>query len=106
MVSRSLRIAGDELDDAIVHYVKKEYNLMIGERTAEDIKIKIGSAYPVSDEQKYNISGRDLVTGLPRDLPITSGEIREALSETVNAIVDSIRFTLEKTAADLAADVM
>jgi rod shape-determining protein MreB len=106
VVSRSLRIAGDELDDAIVHYVKKEYNLMIGERTAEDIKIKIGSAYPVSDEQKYNISGRDLVTGLPRDLPITSGEIREALSETVNAIVDSIRFTLEKTPPELAADVM
>jgi rod shape-determining protein MreB len=106
VVSRSLRIAGDELDDAIVNYVKKEYNLMIGERTAEDIKIKIGSAYPVSDEQKYNISGRDLVTGLPRDLPITSGEIREALSETVNAIVDSIRFTLEKTPPELAADVM
>ena len=106
VVSRSLRIAGDELDDAIVHYVKKEYNLMIGERTAEDIKIKIGSAYPVSDEQKYNISGRDLVTGLPRDLPITSGEIREALSETVNAIVDSIRFTLEKTPPELAADVI
>jgi rod shape-determining protein MreB len=106
VTSKSLRIAGDELDDAIVHYVKKEYNLMIGERTAEDIKIKIGSAYPVSDEQKYNISGRDLVTGLPRDLPITSGEIREALSETVNAIVDSIRFTLEKTPPELAADVM
>jgi rod shape-determining protein MreB len=106
VVSRSLRIAGDELDDAIVHYVKKEYNLMIGERTAEDIKIKVGSAYPVIDEQKYSISGRDLVTGLPRDLPITSGEIREALAETVNAIVDSIRYTLEKTPPELAADVM
>jgi rod shape-determining protein MreB len=106
VVSRSLRIAGDELDDAIVHYVKKEYNLMIGERTAEDIKIKIGSAYPVSDEQKYNISGRDLVTGLPRELSITSGEIREALAETVNAIVDSIRYTLEKTPPELAADIM
>ncbi|HEY8500159.1 MAG TPA: rod shape-determining protein [Clostridia bacterium] len=106
VVSRSLRIAGDELDDAIVHYVKKEYNLMIGERTAEDIKIKVGSAYPVSDEQKYNISGRDLVTGLPRDLSITSGEIREALEETVNTIVDSIRYTLEKTPPELAADIM
>lgn len=106
VVSRSLRIAGDELDDAIVHYVKKEYNLMIGERTAEDIKIKIGSAYPVSDEQKYNISGRDLVTGLPRELSITSGEIMEALAETVNAIVDSIRYTLEKTPPELAADIM
>jgi len=106
VVSRSLRVAGDELDDAIVHYVKKEYNLMVGERTAEDIKIKVGSAYPVIDEQKYSISGRDLVTGLPRELLITSGEIREALSETVNAIVDSIRYTLEKTPPELAADVM
>ena len=76
VVSRSLRIAGDELDDAIVHYVKKEYNLMVGERTAEDIKIKVGSAYPVNDDQKYSISGRDLVTGL-RDLLITAAEVRK-----------------------------
>ncbi|NLM28279.1 MAG: rod shape-determining protein [Clostridiaceae bacterium] len=106
VVSRSLRIAGDELDDAIVHYVKKEYNLMVGERTAEDIKIKVGSAYPVNDDQKYSISGRDLVTGLPRDLLITAAEVREALAETVNAIVDSIRYTLEKTPPELAADIM
>ncbi len=106
VVSRSLRIAGDELDDAIVHYVKKEYNLMIGERTAEDIKTRIGSAYPMDEGLQYNISGRDLVTGLPKDLSITSKEIREALAEPVNAIVDSIKYTLEKTPPELAADVM
>ncbi len=106
VVSRSLRIAGDELDDAIVHYVKKEYNLMIGERTAEDIKMRIGSAYPLETETKHNISGRDLVTGLPKDLSISSEEIREALAEPVNAIVDSIKYTLEKTPPELAADIM
>lgn len=106
VVSRSLRVAGDDLDDAIVHYVKKEYNLMIGERTAEDIKIKLGSAYPLEKEEKYNISGRDLVTGLPKDIAISSEEIREALKEVVNSIVDSIKYTLEKTPPELAADIM
>jgi rod shape-determining protein MreB len=106
VVSRSLRIAGNELDDAIVHYVKKEYNLMIGERTAEDIKIRIGSASPLEPEININISGRDLVTGLPKDISISSKEIREALSEPVNAIVDSIKYTLEKTPPELAADIM
>jgi len=106
VVSRSLRIAGDELDDAIVHYVKKEYNLMIGERTAEEIKIHIGSAYPLESEEKFNISGRDLVTGLPKDRSISSEEIRGALAEPVNAIVDSIKYTLEKTPPELAADIM
>jgi rod shape-determining protein MreB len=106
VVSRSLRIAGNELDDAIVHYVKKEYNLMIGERTAEDIKIRIGSASPLEPEIDINISGRDLVTGLPKDISISSKEIREALAEPVNAIVDSIKYTLEKTPPELAADIM
>lgn len=106
VVSRSLRIAGNELDDAIVHYVKKEYNLMIGERTAEDIKIRIGSASPLEPEININISGRDLVTGLPKDIPISSQEIRDALAEPVNAIVDSIKYTLEKTPPELAADIM
>ncbi|NLY19640.1 MAG: rod shape-determining protein [Clostridiaceae bacterium] len=106
VVSRSLRVAGDDLDDAIVHYVKKEYNLMIGERTAEDIKIKLGSAYPLETEETYSISGRDLVTGLPKDIAISSEEIREALKEVVNSIVDSIKYTLEKTPPELAADVM
>lgn len=106
VVSRSLRVAGDEMDDAIVHYVKKEYNLMIGERTAEDLKIKLGSAYPLEPEEECTISGRDLVTGLPKDLSISSEEIREALKEAVNSIVDSIKYTLEKTPPELAADIM
>lgn len=106
VVSRSLRIGGDELDDSIVLYVKKEYNLMIGERTAEDIKIKVGSAYMLEEETKHNISGRDLVTGLPKDLTISSDEIRAALSEPINSIVDSIKYTLEKTPPELASDIM
>ncbi len=106
VVSRSLRIAGNELDDAIVHYVKKEYNLMIGERTAEDIKIRIGSASQLDPELKVSISGRDLVTGLPKDISISSEEIREALAEPVNSIVDPIKYTLEKTPPELAADIM
>ncbi|NLU52853.1 MAG: rod shape-determining protein [Clostridiaceae bacterium] len=106
VVSRSLRIAGDEFDDAIIHYIKKEYNLMVGERTAEDIKIKIGSACPMEAEETYNISGRDLVTGLPKELSISSMEIREALKEPVNAVIDSIKLTLEKTPPELAADIM
>lgn len=106
VVSRSLRVAGDEFDDAIIHYIKKEYNLMIGERTAESIKMEIGSAYPLKEEEAYNISGRDLVTGLPKELSISSMEIREALKEPVNSVVDSIKLTLEKTPPELAADIM
>ncbi len=106
VVSRSLRIAGDEFDDAIIHYIKKEYNLMIGERTSEDIKLKIGSAYPLEEEETYNISGRDLVTGLPKELSISSMEIREALKEPINSVVDSIKYTLEKTPPELASDIM
>ena len=106
VVSKSLRIAGDEFDESIVHFIKKEYNLMIGERTAERIKLSIGSAYPFETEEYYQISGRDLVTGLPKDIKITSVEIREALREPVNSIIDSIRYTLEKTPPELAADIM
>lgn len=106
VVSRSLRVAGDEFDDSIIHYIKKEYNLMIGERTAEDIKVKIGSAFPLEKEETYNISGRDLVTGLPKELQVSSEEIREALKEPVNSVVDSVKFTLEKTPPELAADIM
>lgn len=106
VVSRSLRVAGDEFDDAIIHYIKKEYNLMIGERTAEDIKLKIGSAYPQDREETYDVSGRDLVTGLPKELAISSEEIRESLREPINSIVDSIKFTLEKTPPELASDIM
>ncbi len=106
VVSRSLRIAGDEFDDSIIHYIKKEYNLMIGERTAESIKLTIGSAYPLEEEETHTISGRDLVTGLPKELSISSMEIREALREPINSVVDSIKYTLEKTPPELAADIM
>lgn len=106
VVSRSQRIAGDEFDDSIIHYIKKEYNLMIGERTAEDIKLKIGSAYPLDQEESYTISGRDLVTGLPKELGISSVEIRDALREPINSVVDSIKYTLEKTPPELASDIM
>lgn len=106
VVSRSLRIAGDEFDDSIIHYIKKEYNLMIGERTAEAIKLKIGSAHALEKEETYNVSGRDLVTGLPKEITVTSQEIREALREPINAVVDSIKLTLEKTPPELASDIM
>jgi len=106
VVSRSLRIGGDEFDEAIISYIKKEYNLMIGERTAEAIKLKIGSAYPLEEEETYNVSGRDLVTGLPKELAISSMEIREALKEPVYAVIDSIKLTLEKTPPELASDIM
>lgn len=106
VTSKSLRVAGDELDEAIVHYIKKEYNLMIGERTAEEIKLKIGAAYPKAVDDQMEIRGRDLITGLPKNLKVTSSEITEALKEPVNAIVDSIKYTLEKTPPELASDIM
>jgi len=106
VTSKSLRIAGDEFDESIVHYVKKEYNLMIGERTAEEIKMAIGAAYPKPKEESIEIRGRDLVTGLPKNITITSSEIIEALKEPINAIIDAIKFTLEKTPPELAADIM
>lgn len=106
VTSKSLRIAGDEMDQSIVSYIKREYSLMIGERTAEQIKIEIGSAYPDEVEKSMEIRGRDLVTGLPKVLVITSSEIREALSEPVNTIIDAIKSTLEKTPPELAADIM
>lgn len=106
VTSKSLRVAGDEMDEAIVHYVKKEYNLMIGERTAEEIKITIGSAYPKPKEETMEIRGRDLITGLPKNISISSTEIMDALKEPVDAIVDSIKYTLEKTPPELAADIM
>ena len=106
VASQSLRIAGDELDDDIVDYIKKEYNLMIGERTAEEIKFGIGSAYEYEDESTMEVKGRDLITGLPRTVSLTSREIRGALSESIFSIVDAIKNTLEKTPPELAADVM
>lgn len=106
VVSKSIRVAGDEMDEAIVAHCRKNYNLLIGERTAEQIKIDIGSAYPFEEESSMEIRGRDLVTGLPKTFSITSAEVRDALMDPVNTIVDAIRLTLEKTPPELSADIM
>ncbi len=106
VASKSLRIAGDELDSDIVNYIKKEYNLMVGERTAEEIKFKIGSAFEYEGESEMEVKGRDLLTGLPRTITLSSKEIRGAISESIFAIVDAIKTTLEQTPPELAADVM
>ncbi len=106
VVSRSLRIAGNKLDDAIMNFVKKEFNLAIGERTSEEIKVRIGSAYPTGEEESMDIRGRDLVTGLPKTVTITSTHVREALREPLMAIIDAIKVTLEDTPPELAADIM
>ncbi len=104
--SRSIRIAGDELDDAIASYVRRAYNLYIGDRTAELAKIEIGSAYPLEQELKLTVKGRDLVTGLPRSAIISSEEIRMAIQEPLNAIVEAVKLTLEATPPELASDAM
>lgn len=104
--SQSLRVAGDELDSAIIAYIRKEYNLMTGERTAEQIKWQIGSAFPYEGESEMEVRGRDLVSGLPKNIVISSAEVRNALSEPIMEIVDAIKATLEKTPPELAADVM
>ena len=106
VTAKSIRLGGDELDEAIVNYVKKEYNLMIGERTAEDVKIKIGSAYKEEKEVEMEIRGRDLISGLPKTMQISSSEVRDALRDPVNSIVDGIKSTLEKTPPELASDIM
>ena len=104
--SESIRIAGDELDDAIITYVKKEYSLALGERTAEEIKVALASAYPLEEELYAEIRGRDLVTGLPKTIVVSTEEIREAVEEPVSAIVDAVKVTLDKTPPELAADIM
>jgi len=106
VVSKSVRIAGDEMDNAIIQHIKRKYNLMIGERTAEEIKIKIGSADLLPEEKTMVIKGRDLVAGLPRTIEVTSEEIREALAEPVAVIVETVKGTLEKTPPELAADIV
>ena len=106
VTSKSLRIAGDELDQAIIVYIKKEYNLMIGERTAENVKIQLGSAFDIGENTTMEIRGRDLITGLPKVLNISEAEVREALKEPVALIIDSIKTTLEKTPPELASDIM
>jgi rod shape-determining protein MreB and related proteins len=106
VTSRSIRIAGDEMDESVIQYIKRLYNLMIGERTAEQLKMEIGSAMPLDKLESIEIRGRDLVTGLPKTLAITSDEVAEALSDTVNAIVDAVKVTLEKCPPELSADIM
>ncbi len=106
VICNSLRVAGDAFDSTIVNYVKRECNLQIGDRTAEEIKIAIGSAYPYEDEAYMDIKGRDLVTGLPKVTKIKASQIREALSEPVSEIIECIKLTLEKTPPELAADIM
>jgi rod shape-determining protein MreB len=104
--SRSVRIAGNEMDEAIIGYIKRKYNLLIGERTAEQIKIEIGSAFPLDEPLQLEIKGRDLVEGVPKTLTITDSEIREALAETVASIVETVRVALERTPPELSADLM
>jgi rod shape-determining protein MreB len=106
VTSQSIRIAGDELDEAIIQYIKKEYSLALGERTAEEIKIALGSAYPLEEELYAEIRGRDLVTGLPKTIVTSTEEIRTAIEEPVTAIVDAVKTTLDKTPPELAADIM
>ena len=106
VVSKSIRMGGDELDDSIIQWVKKEYSLMLGERTAEQVKMAIGSAWPYAGEPAAEVRGRDLITGLPKTIVLSSQEIREAIEEPVEAIVDAVKYTLDKTPPELAADVM
>ena len=107
VTSRSVRVAGDEFDSSIINYIKKKYSLLIGERTAENIKIAIGSAYPYADnEPSMDIKGRNLLNGLPENITVTSEEIREALSEPLSHVIEAIKVTLEKTPPELAADII
>jgi len=104
--SKSVRIAGDKMDEAIVNYLKRKYNMLIGERTAEFIKIQIGTAYPNGENKTIQVKGRDLVAGIPRTFEISSEEVREAIMEPVSAIVDAVKVTLERTLPELAADIV
>jgi rod shape-determining protein MreB and related proteins len=106
VTSQSIRTGGDELDNAIIQYVKKEYSLMLGERTAEEIKMAIGSAFPMPDEPHAEIRGRDLVSGLPKTIVVSAEEVRKAIEEPVNAIVDAVKTTLDKCPPELSGDVM
>jgi rod shape-determining protein MreB len=104
--SKSVRVASNEMDEAIIQYIKRRYNLLIGERTSEQIKIEIGSAYPLDEPLTMEIKGRDLVEGVPKTLTLTDAEVREALAETVGIILDAVRVALEKTPPELSADIM
>jgi rod shape-determining protein MreB len=104
--SKSVRVAGNEMDEAIIQYIKKKYNLLIGERTSEQIKLEIGSAFPLDDPLTMEIKGRDLIEGIPKTLTITDAEIREALAEPISVIVNAVRVALERTPPELSADIV
>ena len=104
--SKSVRVASNEMDEAVIQYIKRKYNLLIGERTAEQVKIEIGSAFPLDEPLTMEIKGRDLVEGIPKTLTLTDAEVREALAETVGILVDAVRVALEKTPPELSADIM
>lgn len=106
VTAKSVRVGGDEFDNAIVNYIKKKYNLLVGERTAEEIKIQIGSAFPYDNEESMNIKGRNLLNGLPENIDISPEEVREALEDPLASVLDAIRVTLEKTPPELAADII
>ncbi len=106
VVSQSLRVGGDEMDEAIISHIKKEYKLLIGQQTAEEIKLEVGSAFPLREEVQAEVRGRDMLTGLPKTVVISSEEVRQALEEPVGQILDAIRSTLDKTPPELAADIM
>jgi rod shape-determining protein MreB len=104
--SKSVRVAGNELDEAIIQYIKRKYNLLIGERTAEQVKVEIGSAFPQDQPLSMELKGRDLIEGIPKTLTVTDGEIREAMSEPVSVIVNAVRVALERTPPELSADIV
>jgi rod shape-determining protein MreB len=104
--ARSVRVAGNEMDEAIIQYIKRKYNLLIGERTAEEVKIKLGSAFPLDEEITLEIKGRDLVEGVPKTIVVSDEEIREALAETVATIIEAVRAALEQTPPELSADIV
>ncbi|MBQ2705066.1 MAG: rod shape-determining protein [Clostridia bacterium] len=106
VTSQSVRTAGDNLDESIINYIRRKHSLLIGERTAEEIKIAIGSAYPYEDEGSMEIKGRNLIDGLPKNVTVTAEEVRDAMSESLHKIIDAIRLTLEKTPPELAADII
>ncbi|MBA2568257.1 MAG: rod shape-determining protein [Actinobacteria bacterium] len=106
VVSQSLRVGGDEMDEAIISHIKKEYKLLIGQQTAEEIKLEVGSAFPLKEEVQAEVRGRDMLTGLPKTVILSSDEVRHALEDPVSQIIDAIRSTLDKTPPELAADIM
>ncbi len=106
VTSRSIRVGGDEMDEAIIAYIKKQYSVALGERTSESIKMTLASAFPLEEELRAEIKGRDLVTGLPKTISVTTEEIRSAIAEPINAIVDAVKVTLDNTPPELAADIM